>query len=78
MLCSDGLWDYFSDAELGRILSTLPPRKAAEMLVTGARGRSNGKGDNLTLALVKLAQATVQAMPVGGDVRTAMPPPLPR
>jgi len=55
LLCSDGLWDYFSDAELGKILSTLPPRKAAEMLVTGARGRANGKGDNLTLALVKLA-----------------------
>ncbi|MCZ7563661.1 MAG: hypothetical protein M5U08_07490 [Burkholderiales bacterium] len=55
LLCSDGLWDYFSDAELGKILSTLPPRKAAEMLVTGARGRANGRGDNLTLALVKLS-----------------------
>ncbi|MCG6877481.1 MAG: protein phosphatase 2C domain-containing protein [Betaproteobacteria bacterium] len=74
LLCSDGLWDYFPDAELAKILSTLPPRKAAEMLVTGARGRANGKGDNLTLALVKLAEAPVQAKPVADDWRTQAPP----
>jgi PPM family protein phosphatase len=78
LLCSDGLWDYFPDAELGKILSTLPPRKAAEMLVTGARGRANGKGDNLTLALVKLAASAAQAKPAGGELRSPAPPPLPR
>jgi len=75
LLCSDGLWDYFSNAELGKILSTLPPRKAAEMLVTGARGRANGKGDNLTLALVKLGEPQTLAKPAADEWRTQVPPP---
>lgn len=57
MLCSDGLWDYFTDVELGKVLSALPPRKAAEMLIGAARARANGRGDNLSLAIVKLVAA---------------------
>jgi serine/threonine protein phosphatase PrpC len=56
LLCSDGLWDYFSDAELGKVLATVPPRKAAEMLIGAARARAKGRGDNLSLAIVKLTQ----------------------
>jgi serine/threonine protein phosphatase PrpC len=55
LLCSDGLWDYFTDAEIGKALASLPPRKAAEMLIASARARSTGKGDNLSLAIVKLS-----------------------
>jgi serine/threonine protein phosphatase PrpC len=54
LLCSDGLWDYFSDSEIGKALAALPPRKAAEMLISSARVRAKGKGDNLSLAIVKL------------------------
>jgi PPM family protein phosphatase len=54
LLCSDGLWDYFSDEEIGRALAALPPRKAAEMLINAARVRAQGRGDNLSLAIVKL------------------------
>lgn len=61
MLCSDGLWDYFDNAELGKVLSTLPPRKAAEMLIAAARVRANGRGDNCTLAIIKLADAAAKA-----------------
>lgn len=56
LLCSDGLWDYFSDAEIGKALATLPPRKAAEMLISAARVRAKGRGDNLSVAIVKLTQ----------------------
>jgi serine/threonine protein phosphatase PrpC len=56
LLCSDGLWDYFSDAEIGKVLASLPPRKAAEMLIGAARARAKGRGDNLSAAIVKLTQ----------------------
>jgi serine/threonine protein phosphatase PrpC len=57
LLCSDGLWDYFSDAELGKVLAAMPPRKAAEMLIGAARARAKGRGDNVSVAIVKLTQS---------------------
>ena len=54
LLCSDGLWYYMSDAEIGKALNALPPRKAAEMLISAARARAGGKGDNVSVAIVKL------------------------
>lgn len=57
LLCSDGLWAYFPDAELARILSSLPPREAARELVNLARVRAEGVGDNISLAIVKLVDA---------------------
>ena len=56
LLCSDGLWDYFTDTEIGKALAALPPRKAAEMLISSARVRAKGKGDNLSVAIVKLTE----------------------
>jgi PPM family protein phosphatase len=55
LLCTDGLWAYFTEAELGAVLAALPPRQAAEKLVTAARARAKGNGDNLSLVIVKLA-----------------------
>jgi serine/threonine protein phosphatase PrpC len=52
--CSDGLWHYFTPREIGAILHALPPREASEMLVTKARQRARGGGDNLSLALVRI------------------------
>lgn len=54
MCCSDGLWHYFTPAELGLVLSSLSPRESTEFLIQKARIRSGGKGDNLSLAVVKL------------------------
>ena len=54
LLCSDGLWHYFSDAELGIVLSTETPRQASERLVQLARERGGGGADNCTLAIVRL------------------------
>jgi len=56
LLCSDGLWDYVTDAELGKVLDALPPRQAAEVLVNAARHRANGRGDNVSLAIVKFSE----------------------
>ena len=54
LLSSDGLWAYFEDDELVEILHQLPPREASERLVSLARERAEGRGDNLSLAIIKL------------------------
>jgi serine/threonine protein phosphatase PrpC len=57
LLCSDGLWSHFTDAELGAILAAHPPRAAAEILIKRARERAKGYGDNISLAIIKLSQS---------------------
>jgi serine/threonine protein phosphatase PrpC len=54
LACSDGLWHYFTPKEIGAIVDGLTPREASEMLVTKARQRARGGGDNLSLALVRI------------------------
>ena len=54
LACSDGLWHYFTPRELGAIVHALPPREASEMLISKARQRARGGGDNLSLALVRV------------------------
>lgn len=54
LACSDGLWHYFTPKEMGAILHALPPREASEMLVSKARQRARGGGDNLSLAMVRI------------------------
>jgi PPM family protein phosphatase len=54
LLASDGLWAYFEDAEIAALLDRLPPREASKHLVKLARERAEGRGDNLSLAIVKL------------------------
>jgi serine/threonine protein phosphatase PrpC len=61
LVCSDGLWAYFSDNELGRVLNEFTPRQAAEMLIDKARERANGRGDNCSLAIVRIRQAPASA-----------------
>ncbi len=58
MLCTDGLWHYFSPEELGSVLVNQPPRAAVELLVSEARRRARGRGDNLSIAVIK-----VEALP---------------
>ncbi len=58
LACSDGLWHYFTPRELGAIVHTLPPREASEMLISKARQRARGSGDNLSLALVRMEPLT--------------------
>ncbi|APW46776.1 PP2C family protein-serine/threonine phosphatase [Rhodoferax antarcticus] len=56
LICSDGLWHYFTEAELGSVLSALSAREASEFLVDKARRRAKGSGDNLSLAIVKVEE----------------------
>lgn len=54
LACSDGLWHYFTAKEMGAIVHVLPPREAGEMLLSKARQRARGGGDNLSLALARV------------------------
>lgn len=54
MACSDGVWHYFTNEEIGSILASLTPREATEFLIEKARNRARGGGDNLSLVIVKL------------------------
>lgn len=55
LLCSDGLWHYFNESELGAAIAMNTPRDASEMLIRKVRERAVGSvADNCTLAIVKL------------------------
>ncbi|MDP2811807.1 MAG: protein phosphatase 2C domain-containing protein [Rhodocyclaceae bacterium] len=56
LVCSDGLWAYFSDDELGRVLMEFPPRQAAEIFINTARDRAQGRGDNCSLIVIRLKE----------------------
>lgn len=57
LLCSDGLWSYFDDAELAGVIAAGSARQACEQLVSSARQRGVGDGDNISLVVVKLLAA---------------------
>lgn len=54
LACSDGVWHYFTDEEIGSVLERLSAREATEFLIDKARSRAMGAGDNLSLVIVKL------------------------
>ncbi|KQW97204.1 serine/threonine protein phosphatase [Massilia sp. Root418] len=54
LLCSDGLWQYFTDTELATVVARATPRQASEMLINKAIERAKGQGDNCSMAIVKL------------------------
>jgi len=60
LLCSDGLWGYFSDAELGGVMAAYSAREACELLINRARTRAHGEGDNVSVVIVKFAEAPVK------------------
>jgi serine/threonine protein phosphatase PrpC len=63
LACSDGLWHYFTPKEMGAIVHALPPREASEMLVTKARQRARGGGDNLSVALARIDPLRTERTP---------------
>lgn len=60
LLCSDGLYAYFSEAEMAGMIAAFPAREAAGKLIDLARDRANGHGDNCTLVIIKLEQVAAR------------------
>ena len=56
LLCSDGLWGYFREAEIGGVIAAHTAREASELLISRARARAHGEGDNISVAILKLAE----------------------
>ena len=56
LLCSDGLWGYFSDSELGGVVAAFSAREACDTLINRARTRAKGEGDNISVAILKLVE----------------------
>lgn len=53
MACSDGVWHYLSEAEIGLILDESSAKESCETLIATARERAMGQGDNLSVIVVK-------------------------
>ena len=71
VLCSDGIWAWFSDEELGRTVRDFPPRRAAEAMIDAARGRAKGRGDNCALAILRLVEEVRDPTAARRPVRSA-------
>jgi PPM family protein phosphatase len=56
LLCSDGLWHFFTDAELATVMARNTPRQASELLISKAGERAQGKGDNCSMAILRLVK----------------------
>jgi serine/threonine protein phosphatase PrpC len=54
MVCSDGVWHYLNNDEIGSVLGALSARESTEFLIEEARKRARGRGDNLSIIVVKL------------------------
>jgi serine/threonine protein phosphatase PrpC len=55
--CSDGVWHYFTDQEMGSALQKLPAKHVCEVLIRAARDRAQGYGDNLSIIALKFDPA---------------------
>ncbi|PKO49578.1 MAG: serine/threonine protein phosphatase, partial [Betaproteobacteria bacterium HGW-Betaproteobacteria-21] len=61
LICSDGLWAYFSDQELADALHSRKAREAAQFLIDEARVRAEGYGDNISLAIINFVEVPAVA-----------------
>jgi serine/threonine protein phosphatase PrpC len=68
LLCSDGLWHFFTDAELAAVTAKASPRQAAELLIGKAGERSQGKGGNCSMAIVKLVRPAQDGVSAAGQL----------
>lgn len=51
--CTDGLWAYCNETEMAKIVDALSPKEACERLLAIARERADGRGDNLSMVVLK-------------------------
>jgi len=78
LACSDGLWHYFTAKELGMVIASMPPREASQFLVHKARERAMGRGDNLSLAIVRIEPLAPGSAVVGSAFTPLTKKPAPR
>jgi len=74
VLCSDGLSGQVSDAEMGALVSTLPPAEACRLLIDLANLR--GGPDNVTVIVVRVGGTLATTAPRQGGWGKRFPWPL--
>lgn len=62
LLCSDGLWQFFTDQELAAAVARNAPRQASELLINKAMERAKGNGDNCSMVIIKLVAPPKEAI----------------
>jgi serine/threonine protein phosphatase PrpC len=72
LLCSDGLTGRVDDAEIGAILTTLPPDEAAQVLIDLANLR--GGPDNITVVIAQVVGPDLVAPDLGEEASPAHRP----
>lgn len=77
LICSDGLWNYFHAGEIVLVIESMPLREATQTLISRARQRAHGRGDNCSLILFKLAAAGDRASDRRSSQVDAASPDLP-
>ncbi len=61
LLCSDGVWSYFTEAEVAAVCCKNTPRQSAEMLIKKGGERAKGKADNMSMAILRLVEPPKEA-----------------
>jgi serine/threonine protein phosphatase PrpC len=73
LLCSDGLWGYFTDQELAWAISgSSSAREASELLIGRARAMGKGDGDNISVAILKLIGVPLPEQAAAPGAKTAL------
>lgn len=76
VICSDGLTGHLSDAEIGAVVSSMPPPESARLLINLANCR--GGADNVTVVVVNVERypamgSGVVDQPLGGAASVPTP-----
>ena len=75
LLGSDGLWAYFDAFEMAQLVAPRPLPEACDRLMSLARRRGDGNGDNISVALIRKPAPAKRG--VLGGLFGAKPPPPP-
>ena len=57
LLCSDGLWPYIGDDELCLLVNSSDLDLALKKIITDVKQRAEGQSDNITIQVIRLAEA---------------------
>ena len=75
--CSDGAWHYLPPHEIHQACAQADPRYAVQTLVQIARMRAGGKGDNISVIVVKVEPwVPPPEPPVSAPRQPPHPPPF--
>lgn len=67
LACSDGLWPHVPAPEIANATQAHMPREAVQQLLDWGRARARGKGDNISIGMVRVHLGVVESPRTLGD-----------